>query len=80
MLEHISLMELSVDPPPQLADKFPDGAKKGDTVGIVNLCILWWDEHGLIKQEFEYGGLMWENFSEHQWDRRTPSGHVLVDL
>ena len=62
-------MELNIDPAPEMKDKFPEGAKAGDTVGIANLCVLWWNEQGLISQEFEYGGLTWKNWSVDQWDK-----------
>lgn len=71
VFEHVTLMELNIDPSPELRDKFPEGAKAGDTVGIVNLCTLWWDERGLISQEFEYGGLTWKGFSLSQWDKKS---------
>lgn len=71
ILEHVSLMELNIDPSPDIRDKFPEGAKAGDTVGIVNLATHWWDRDGLISQEFEYGGLTWKGFSLRQWDERS---------
>lgn len=70
VLEHITLMELSIDPASKLIDAFPRGAKKGDTVSIANMCLLWWDENGLIDQEFEYGGLTWPGWSLNELDGR----------
>lgn len=71
ILEHVTLMELNVDPSPEMRDKFPEGSKAGDTVGIVNLSTLWWDARGLISREFEYGGLTWKGFSLDQWDKKS---------
>lgn len=77
LLEHITLMEMKIDPPPGLEWAFPNGAKAGDTVAIANLCVLWWDENGLITREFEYGGLTWPGFSLDQW---KPKKNTLWEL
>jgi hypothetical protein len=70
-------MELNVDPSPEIRDKFPEGAKAGDTVKIANLCVLWWDDQGRISQEFEYGGLTWKGFSLSQWDKKSTGSQEL---
>ena len=68
LFEHVTAFELRADPPPQLEDRFPVGAKSGDTVAINNLSVLWWDQQGLVSQEFEYGGLTGKAFSFDQWN------------
>ena len=73
IFEHVTLMELKIDPPPVMEWAFPKGAKAGDTVGIVNLCVLWWDAEGFIEREFEFGGLLWPGFNLDQWETKKPA-------
>lgn len=69
ILEHVVWFKLISDPPPPSIPHLPVGAKPGDTVGMINLSVLFWDEDGLISREFEYGRLTWKDFNVTQFDR-----------
>jgi hypothetical protein len=67
-LEHAVKFKLTSNPPPQAARNLPPGAKAGDTVGMINISVLYWDEQGKVSRELEYGRLTWENFSVGEFD------------
>lgn len=67
-LEHAVKFQLAIDPPPPAAPNLPRGAKAGDTVGMINISVLYWNEHGKVTRELEYGRLTWDNFSVGQFD------------
>ena len=68
-LEHVVWFKLAIDPPPEAVPNLPPGAKKGDTVGMINLGVLWWDAEGKIKKELVYGRLTWDKFDLAPFDK-----------
>ncbi|KAH8667918.1 hypothetical protein BGZ60DRAFT_515384 [Tricladium varicosporioides] len=68
IMENLITFKLLADPPPQSATSLPPGAKAGDTVGMIMLSCLWWDEEGRVTRDLEYGRLTWENLDVKAWE------------
>lgn len=62
IMENVIRFTLKVDPPEEVKANLPHGIKKGDSTGMVMLSAVWWNEHGKVTRELEYGRLMWPNF------------------
>lgn len=69
ILEHAVKFRLTTNPPPGAEHNLPQGAKLGDTVGMINICVLWWTAEGKIARELEYGRLTWKDFDVGEFDR-----------
>jgi hypothetical protein len=68
ILENVIRFTLKVDPPEEAKAGLPSGTKKGDSTGMVMLSAIWWDEHGKVTRELEYGRLMWPNFDTNAFN------------
>ncbi|KFY31460.1 hypothetical protein V493_01086 [Pseudogymnoascus sp. VKM F-4281 (FW-2241)] len=62
IMENVIRFTLKIDPPEEVKANLPHGIKKGDSTGMVMLSAVWWNEHGKVTRELEYGRLMWPNF------------------
>lgn len=69
VMENLVSFKLTSDPPPGAADNLPPGAKAGDTVKMIMLSVLWWNEEEKIVRELEYGRLTWPGFSLDVFDK-----------
>ncbi|OBT82012.1 hypothetical protein VE02_10094 [Pseudogymnoascus sp. 03VT05] len=68
ILENVIRFTLKVDPPEEAKAGLPPGIKKGDSTGMVMLSALWWDKHGKVTRELEYGRLVWPNFDSNAFN------------
>lgn len=62
ILENVIRFTLKIDPPEEAKAGLPPGIKKGNSSGMVMLSAIWWNEHGKVIRELEYGRLLWPNF------------------
>lgn len=69
VMENLVSFKLKSDPPPGAADNLPPGAKAGDTVQMIMLSVIWWNEDGKIQKEIEYGRLTWPGFTLDAYDK-----------
>lgn len=68
VMEHLVRFKLKTELPPGAAEHLPAGAKKGDSLGMINVSIIWWTKDGTMTQEWEYGRIAWKEFSTDPWN------------
>ncbi|KAJ5094694.1 hypothetical protein N7456_010555 [Penicillium angulare] len=62
VMEHVVWFTLKDDPPEAAKPNLPPGAKKGDSSGMINISLMWWNSEGKITRELEYGRILWDGF------------------
>ena len=62
VMEHAVFFTLKDDPPEAAKTHLPPGVKKGDSSGMINISLMWWNEEGKVTRELEYGRIMWDGF------------------
>lgn len=68
VMEHLVRFTLKEHLPPGAEQHLPTGSKKGDSLGMINVSIIWWTEEGTMTREWEYGRITWKEFSTNPWD------------
>ena len=68
VMEHLVRFKLADHLPPGAAEHLPAGAKMGDTLGMINVSIIWWTKDGTMTKEMEYGRITWKEFTTSPWD------------
>lgn len=67
-MEHVTYFSLAADPPPEAAQHLPPGAKGGDRLSLIDIDVVWWNEHGHVTRELVYGRLTWKDFNIGEFD------------
>lgn len=69
VMEHAVWFKLKSDPPEAAKPNLPPGIKKGDTSGMINISLMWWNEEGKVTRELEYGRIMWDGFDVNAFNK-----------
>ncbi|RDL40353.1 Uncharacterized protein BP5553_00332 [Venustampulla echinocandica] len=68
-MENVVWFTLAIDPPEEAKPNLPPGIKKGERAGMIMMSVIWWNQHGKIIRELEYGKLTWPGFDINAFQR-----------